>query len=142
MPRAPGPKRMQRDLDRTILAQLKAGKIRRLVGDKVIETDLPAAFLEMVRKRIKDLGADRTDPKDTAYAALKKLADAADDPSDPDRDAEEKAERGQVEAKYAAKPKPPQKPQQQTPAELAAQNERLRREIAALKEGEGAGDGW
>ena len=96
MHRAPGPRRMARDLDRTILAQLKVGKVKRLVKGEVVETDLPASFLELVRKRIKDLGVDRLDPKDPSHRdvmtrlALEKMAREAKDegelPRSPDED--------------------------------------------------------
>ena len=59
MPRAPGPRKMQRDLDRILAKRLAKGTQTQVAGDKVVEVDLSAAFLEIVRKRLKDAGAAR-----------------------------------------------------------------------------------
>ena len=74
MPRPPGPTAMRRQLDRVIFAQLKVGKVRRYVGGEVIETDLPAAFLDLVRKRVNDCGAAQPDQPDATKLAIAELA--------------------------------------------------------------------
>ena len=97
MPRSPGPAQMQRNLDRVIAERLRRGKATQVVAGEVVEVDLGAAFLEVARKRLNDLGVSRpATPNDKAKnfiadAAARMLARRGDDgdappPDDPPPD--------------------------------------------------------
>ena len=150
MPRAPGPDRMRRDLDRAILRQLEQGHVKRIVAGKVEEVDLPASFLDLVRRRINDLGATKPATPDPVTEEVAKLARKAA-PKMPPVDAEfEVAATRQVPTprptpRRTARTTATTPAEEMTPAQQAAEIKRLKQEIATANErlagGGGNGDG-